>query len=54
MWTTGVRTAPRLPLRGEVPHCRRNDRTPYDRRELVAIGALLVHVALVCIDVATA
>ena len=41
-----------LPLRGEVPHCRRDDLTPYDRRALAGIGALFMQVALVCIGVA--
>ena len=43
-----------LPLRGEVPHCRRNGLTPYDRRALAGIGALIVQVVLVCIGAATA
>ena len=43
-----------LPLRGEVPHCRRRDLTPYDRRALAGIGALFVQVALVCIGVSAA
>lgn len=41
-----------LPLRGEVPPCRMDDRTPYDRRALVGTVAFVVQVALVSIGVA--
>lgn len=43
-----------LPLPGEVPHCRRDESTPYDRRAFAGFGALIVQVALVCIGIATA
>jgi hypothetical protein len=43
-----------LPLPGEVPHCRRYDSTPYDRRALAGFGALTVQVALMCTGIATA
>jgi hypothetical protein len=44
----------KLPLRGEVPQCRRYELTPYDRRALGGFGALFLQVVLVCIGVATA
>ena len=43
-----------LPLPGEVPHCRRDDLTPYEWRARVGIWALFVQVALVCIGVSAA
>ncbi|WP_405584854.1 hypothetical protein [Streptomyces sp. NBC_01190] len=43
-----------LPLLGEVPHCRRGDLTPHDRRALAGCAVLVVQIVLVCVGVTAA